>query len=72
MYLLGQDDTLYPLPNTKFEHKLQNPTQIRLRRFAKRWVPTNASAQSTAQRGGRRRTYLNLSGLMTFAIQMAG
>jgi len=34
MFLLDQDDSLYRLPNTKFEQMLRNPTSYRLLRFA--------------------------------------
>ena len=34
MFLLDQDDTLYRLPNTKFDQMLRDPTSCRLPRFA--------------------------------------
>ena len=36
MYLLDQDDTLYRLPNAKFDQMLRDPTRCRLPRFAGR------------------------------------
>ena len=38
MYLLDQDDTLYRLPNSKFEQMLRDPARCRLLRFAGRRV----------------------------------
>lgn len=34
MFLLGQDDTLYRLPNARFDQMLRDPTSCRFPRFA--------------------------------------